>query len=74
MKKDLITSTATLLCPKCGSDQFINPENINLESQATCGACGHTTPASELIATARDKKAQELAIEAARAAFGKLLK
>jgi ribosomal protein S27AE len=74
MKKEFITSTLVLLCPQCGSDQFVNAEHINPESQATCGACGHTTQASTLMATARDKKALELAVEAARATFGKLLK
>lgn len=74
MKKEVINSTAPLLCPQCGSDQFIHPDNPDLKSQVTCAACGHPANASVLATHARDQKAKELAVEAARAAFGKLLK
>jgi hypothetical protein len=74
MKKEVINSTTPLLCPQCGGNQFIHPDNPDLESQITCAVCGHTTKASVLAMHARDQKAKELAVEAARAAFGKLLK
>lgn len=41
--------TMTLRCPKCGSDQFLYPENPNLDSQVTCRQCGAVAAARDII-------------------------
>lgn len=74
MKKELHTSVAPLLCPQCGSDQFIHPENTNLQSQVQCAECGHLDTAEVLAINARNAQAKKLASEAVRASLRKLLK
>lgn len=41
--------TMTLRCATCGGDQFLYPENPNLDSQVTCRQCGATALAKDLI-------------------------
>jgi transposase-like protein len=67
-------SKISLTCPHCGSDQFIHPENPNLESKVTCMACNTTLTIAEMAGSATRQEAVRLATETARATLGKLLK
>lgn len=64
----------TLTCPHCRGDQFIQPENANLNSKVTCAGCKREFLASDLAAATGKKEAERLAAKALRATFGKMLK
>jgi transcription initiation factor TFIIIB Brf1 subunit/transcription initiation factor TFIIB len=56
-----------LRCPTCGSDQFLYPDNPNLDSQVTCRQCG-------AVAAVRDIADHGEALRTAADRVGKALR
>ncbi|MFU1927633.1 ECs_2282 family putative zinc-binding protein [Bordetella hinzii] len=69
-----IQRTVKVTCPKCGSDQFVQPENPRPEDNVSCGSCGATYVIAELQEAAARHEAEQLADELVRSALGKLRK
>lgn len=67
-------ATVQLTCPECGGDQFIHPDNANLESRVKCASCGLEGVAGDLIKPQALEEAKRLAVEALRSSFGNRFK
>ncbi|HRN74603.1 Lar family restriction alleviation protein [Ottowia sp.] len=69
MKKSL-----SLRCPQCGGNEFVDTEHVNPSDTVICSACNASMLLSDLSQTRAAQEAERRAIEASRAAYGKLVK
>lgn len=69
-----IQRTVKIACPKCGYDQFIQPDNPRPEDHASCGACGATYVISELQEASAMDEAKKLADDLVRSTIRNLRK
>lgn len=61
----------TLRCKKCGGDQFIHPDAVNLQSEVSCRQCAWTGTVGQLADPQAVDEAKRLAAEAFRTATRK---
>lgn len=67
-------SKINLSCPKCGCDQFVQPDDPTMESKVTCTGCGQEFLAADLVKSNVVDEAHGLATDLARSTLGNLLK